>query len=827
MSTVALTSLREGCVAWRFTLACLLLGVVPASGQLAATEQFVFRTGITIVEVAAVVTGEDGRSVSDLTAAEFQVREDGELRPLASVRRLTTTHSPRTNPPPAVIGGAQIERLATNTEVADAPAFVFVLDDLNTSPYDTHRVVRAAEGALRAISDNALVAILTTSGTDGSLLTLSQPGPEHLQRIRMFRGQLLLAGPRGKRLGPETTPSSVNAPCGVGSAMLHSQNCGDPTRPGRRASTIATAAQILGRAGSRRKALFWITPDMGISPLDPDGNRRAQRQALVQAVNNDVAVYAVDPREGTTRGENSGAVEMDMDDRPDRTTGGTYRVGPGDAVFLGKGGDVLTLATDDMVAVPLTRLARETGGQYITGANDLETVLARVVEQNSTSYLLTYESRLSQVPGPHRIDVKILRAGTRVYARRGYIVSSPAQSATSASDQPPQARILRDTLLGSVSQGRLPLAVHVAPQFAVGKQGRAVITIKLDDDAVHAGAVDLAVATIDEAGRVSNHQQIRMSPPPHGEPWQVTTELPLARGRHQLRVAGVSADATRTGLVLTPVEIIEPGRDLVMTPPALLDTYGGRVHPTAVRTFASGHPLGVQVEVGGRAVQQNAVTVRLALLDFTGRIVREVPAVLDPGLDTNRMRATAILETDGVAAGDYVLLTEAHTTTANKIVRRAIPIALRGSSMGAESDNAGASTATVASREPGRRVMPHAVVAYGPTSNHPRANTLVIRTEQEWGEFWKQLPTRQPAPGVDFTQRTLLAVVLQTDSTSIAERPSVNRVEQNGEAVVIYWETQPLTLPPDAPKDTPLRPFVVVGLTERVGHVRFQRIGDP
>ena len=100
-------------------------------------------------------------------------------------------------------------------------------------------------------------------------------------------------------------------------------------------------------------------------------------------------------------------------------------------------------------------------------------------------------------------------------------------------------------------------------------------------------------------------------------------------------------------------------------------------------------------------------------------------------------------------------------------------------------------------------------------------------TEQEWSEFWKQLPTRQPPPAVDFTERTLLAVVLQTDSTSIAERPSVNRVEQDGEAVVIYWETKPLTLPPDAPKDTPLRPFVVVGLTERVGQVRFQRIGDP
>ena len=244
---------------------------------------------------------------------------------------------------------------------------------------------------------------------------------------------------------------------------------------------------------------------------------------------------------------------------------------------------MLTLETDDMAAVPVTQMARETGGRYITGANDLENVLARVVEQNSTSYLLAYESRVTRVPGRHSIDVRVLRSGTPVYARHGYIVSPPAPGAASVTEASPQARILRETLLGSVPQGQLPLVVHVAPQFADGRQGRAVITVKLEDDGVHEGAVDLAVATIDEAGRVSNQQQIRMSPPPGGEPWQVTTELPLTRGRHQLRVAGVTADATRRGLVLTPVEIVEPGRALVMTPPVLLDVKEGRVHPTAVR----------------------------------------------------------------------------------------------------------------------------------------------------------------------------------------------------------------------------------------------------
>jgi VWFA-related protein len=805
---------------WRLMLIGSALVVVSATRQDLPSPQFTFRTEITMVEVVALVTREDGGSVSDLTAADFQVLEDGEPRTLASVRRLTTTRTTGAEPSPAAVRDAHVERLATNVGVADAPAFVLVLDDLNTSPYDAHRVIRAAEGALRAMPDGALVAVLTTSGTNGSLLTLSRPGPEQLQHVRMFRGQLLLAGPQGKGLGVRTTPSSVNAPCGVGSSVLHSQDCGDPTRAERRATTIAAAAQILGRAGTRRKALFWITPDMGVSPLDPDGNRRAQRQALLQALNNDVAVYAVDPREGTTTRENSDQGE-DLENRPDRTTGGTYRVGTGDAVFLGNGGGVLTLGTDDMVAVPLTQLARETGGRYITATNELETVLARVVEQNTTSYLLAYESRAARVPGPHHIHVKVLRAGTRVYARRGYVVAPPTEARTPGTDATPRARILRETLMGSVSQGQLPLTVQIAPLFADGKRGHAVLTVKLDEDAVPDEVVDVAVATIDEAGRVSNQQQIRMAPSPNGEPRQATTELPLARGRHQVRVAGVSANATRSGLVLTPVEIIEPGRELVMTQPVLLDMYAGRVHPTAVRTFPAGRALGMQVEVGGRAVQQHSVTVRLALLDRAGRAVREAPAVLDAGSKPDRMRATAVLKTDGLSGGDYVLLTGVYATSPNKMLRGAIPIALIGS-RAANADNPPADVA--ASRGLGSRVIPHAVVAHGPTSWLPKANTLVIRTEQDWGEFWKKLPTRQQPPVIDFAHVTLAAIVLETEADAAAEQPAVLRIEQHPDGAVVYWEPQPMTRTFDTSKESSLRPFIVVGLAERVDNVRFERV---
>lgn len=788
---------------WRLASICVTVAALTAAhAQQPATSPQTFRTGISIVEVVAVVTGEDGRSLTDLAAADFEVFEDGEPRPIVTVKRLTSAAAATRRPVTTPAAGAPIvEQLATNAGVSEAPAFVLLLDDLNTSPYDAHRVIRAAEGALRAIPEEALVAVLTTSGLDGSLLTLAPPGPAHLARIRAFRGQLLLSGPPAKRFTPQTTPSSVNAPCGVGSAVLQSQACGDPTRGARRAETLAAAARILGRAGARRKALFWLTPDMGVSPLNPDGDRRAQTRALVQAISNDVAVYAIDPRENIT------AVEKG-DDRPDQRTGGTYRVGPGATLWQGGGGGVIDLDTDDMVAVPLTQIARESGGRYIAGANDLEKELARVVEQNGTSYLLAYESPVSRVAGGHRIDVRVRRAGARVFARRGYFVAAPASDPADA-DPSPHARVLRDTLMGSVPRGGLPLVVHVAPQFATGRQGRAVVTVRVDEGGAREEPVTVALATIDEGDRFGNQRQITLSPPAPGRPWEISTELTLARGRHQLRVAAVTADASRTGLVIVPVDIVEPGRQLAMSPPVLLDSTEGHARPTAGRTFAAGQPLGVQVEVGGRPAQQKSVAVRAALLDSAGRAVREADAVLDAAARPDRVTATAVLATGGIAGGDYLLMVEARSNGSGGVARRSMPITLEAPRPPA----APASSRTIA----------HTVVAHGPSSWHAKPGTALIRTEREWSAFWKHLPTRQSAPSIDFERVTLLAIVLETGAQASAERPTVSRIEQTDGAAVVYWQTAAMMRPAGAPAGAPLRPFIVVAVTERLQDAEFRR----
>jgi VWFA-related protein len=804
----------------RITAACALLVAVvcaTAQAQPPAPAQPVFRAGVSLVEVAAVAVDDQGRTLDDLTAADFEVLEDGQERPLVSVRKLVAGQ--RTTRASLDVAAAHVETLATNVGVADAPAFVLVLDDLNTSPFDAHRVIRAGLGLLGAIPSDALVAVVTTSGEGGSLLTLTRPGSEHAARVREFRGRVILSGPKDRAI-IQTRKSAVDAPCGVGSGTLHSQDCADPTRAARRAGVIDAVAQMLGRAGSRRKVVFWVTEDMGVSPLDPHGNQAAQRAMLQRVLNADVAVYPVNPREGEADMRGSAAIqEGDRGpNRPDRRTGGLVRIGPGDRVFDAGAGTTIELNTDDMVAVTLGQIARESGGRWITNANDLDKVLADVVVQNSTSYVLAFEAASAQTPGRHRIDVRVVgRDNVRVFARRGYVVPEvPAApvNATDAGAANELARLLRETAFGTVPQGQLGLTAHVTPEFAVGRTGRALVTVQVDAATAGDSPVELVVLGVDNEGKVGEPQAFRMSRPEEGPHWELTTPLALDRGTHQVRVAAVTADGARTGLVIVPVEIIEPGNALIMAPPVVLTgAPDAAPSPTLARTLDAGLPIGVQVDVAGRPVRDQAVSVIASLQDAQGRTVRDVDAVLDPGARADQVRATAVMSTADLAPGEYALVIEARGPDAARRVRHAVPVTLRTTAP---------SPATAVTSSAATRVAP-LPVAHGPSTLHRAGEPFVIRDEATWQAFWGRLPTTQRPPDIDFTRVTLLAFVVDAQPASPVQ-PLVERIDRDGHGLVVRWRTAPATTTPATDPGFPYRPFAVLGIIGHDGPVRFEAI---
>lgn len=578
--------------------AWLFVGLLTAGGGVTAQvpdpKQPTFRTGTTLVEMAVVVVNDDGVPIDDLAPADFDVREDGEPRGLTMFRRVLAARPVKDGIP--AISGAHVEAIATNAGVADAPIFVLLLDDLNTSPYNSGRTIRAGLGLLQAVPREAFVGVVFTSGLEGTTLTLGPPGESHIQRVRAFRGQLLLSGPRPNPFAPATSGSAVAAPCGVGSAVIHSQDCADPTRAARRAAVLEAIAAALGRAGARRKAIFWVTEDMGVSPIDPEGSRKAQRAALDTALNSDVAVFPVSPvelRAGVTLEEDD---ENPGDDRPDQRGG---------VRLQGTRGEI-ELDTDDLAGVSLQRLARESGGLWIKDLNNLDSALARVIAQNSSSYLLAYESPRARLPGVHRVEVRVHRPGARVFGRRGY-VTDPLSS---RSNPPPSANggpdLVRNLLKGVVAQGRLPIELRTVPMLARGKNGRAWVTVRVDVAASDAQDVDVGLVTLDEQGRGTNERTWRFTHSQDARAWEASFELPVPRGGHQVRVAAATSRGDRTGLVMEDCQVVEPKRDLWLGRPQVLDGDKSK-GPTLERAFAAGQSVAIRCEVGGRPVAKGAV----------------------------------------------------------------------------------------------------------------------------------------------------------------------------------------------------------------------------
>lgn len=785
-------------------LSAALQAQVPTPRQ---SDQPTFRAEIAIVEVTAVVTGAGDKPIADLTKDDFEIVEAGQRRPVVSARFLSATiGSAPVATLPAALDGARREQIVTNRDLADAPAFVLLLDDLNVSAYDSHRAIRAGLGVLGAIPQDALVSVVNTSGQGGGLLTLGRLNQDHAERVKAFRGQYLNPNPGS------AGPSWVDTPCSGGA---DSPDCMDPTRAARRAHALEAVGELFSRTGSRRKVLFWFVTDMGVSPLDPQGNRDAQFAGLQRLLGGDVTVYAIDPRENVAPSDGNPVFN-------DRRTGGRMRAGTADTQFGGRGGSTMALNTDDMVGVPMSQIARDTGGRWIQNANNVEKVAAEIVTQNLSSYVLAYESAVSRTEGRHEIDVKVKRRGAKVSARRALVGRLPTPGANDPAAAPADAVTarLREIIQGGVPFGTLALDVHVAPQFAAEGPARALVTVRVGEDTPsELTSVDLLVLAADDAGKVASVQRFAMSRPSSDVPWEGSITLSLEQGPYQLRIAASTPDGERTGLLLHPIDMRPSAGELALGVPTLLSEDSQGVRPTLVRVFPAGHPLAFQVELAGEAVRKGTATLEARLVDAGGADVRTHVPTVEAAASAAQQRATGVIATDGLAPGAYTLVLDARPAAGARATSHAIPLTIEPPDPTASASATASAAATAAPRT----LTPLAVV-HGPLTRHPHVGPQVIRTEAEWKTFWFTLPTRQAAPDIDFDRVTLLAIV-SDDGGSAPAVPRITRVQTEPGGIVVEW-TLAQTIDPAATANPaePARPFLVVGLEGQQGRVRFERV---
>ena len=321
-----------------------------------------------LVTIDLVATDARGRAVENLTAADFDLREQGVPLALESVRFVRAVAAAA--PPPGPIQTAADEHQAAAPDAARL--FAIFLDEYHVQAgANTDRV---RDALLRFVDrDLAPDDLIVVMKPLDSLLAIRSARDRDAARaaIESFSGRRGDYEPRNayERDYIAGTPARIDAArsqvalSAINALALHLGTLAD------RRKTLIVASEGVGRADRRRGQEYLPTLETIVRSAD-----RAN-----------VAIYAFDPRDGA------------------------------DAA-----------APDEA----LRRLADDTDGQ--AAISDAGTMLQRASADSRAYYLLSFRTSHPDDGRFRELEARVKRSGVRVHARKGYWTASPDEALRTA-----------------------------------------------------------------------------------------------------------------------------------------------------------------------------------------------------------------------------------------------------------------------------------------------------------------------------------------------------------------------------------------------------------
>jgi VWFA-related protein len=517
----------------------LLDGRNPAQSATQSSDGQSFTATATAILVDVIVRDRRGRPVTDLSADDFTVAEDGVAQKVETFTRVSrgsgigvgiawkTPGRAITVTPPAVVESSGAP--ATSTE---EPTTALVFDHLSSEslrlaqratldyvPLNGDSTVRvgvfSTDPGVRVVqpftTDRALirraVASVVPSGTAGEE-EKAERSDELTARRREMEGQAQLTaaiGVQGTGAGMAGNASVVGERetqlqlIRTELNMLRSFANLDRTHKGYdTAQTLLTVMQQLASTPGRKTIVFF-SEGLPVSPA-----LAARLDYVIEVANRaNVTAYAVDAKGLQSKSLLTNArKEMTnfAEERLNQLTTGADRTDQPLTMAFERVEDTLRLDS----RTGLARLSEETGGFLIEQTNDLSSAFRRIDEDNRFHYLLTYSPRNSEPDGKFRtIEVKIRRPGLQVFARKGYRALRPGVPAIAASSEGPALALLDRTPIPNAfpihaagfsfpdpaRPGLTPVLVHVGTgelRFTVDYQrstytGRAAVVVRIRD----------------------------------------------------------------------------------------------------------------------------------------------------------------------------------------------------------------------------------------------------------------------------------------------------------------------------------------------------------
>jgi VWFA-related protein len=553
---------------------------IPARIPAVATE---------LLRLEVSVTYPDGRPVPGLTAADFQVLEDGHLE--------TVTHfRPGGAPAPAD------EAEEDSTDAADDTAarhIVLAVDDLHLSPGSLTGAKEALKRFLaEQVTDADRVALVTTSGGRGLFLAFTRDRP----MLRRTVDRLAYAERRGESGGratlsehdAEAIDRGDNAALGlavreislrdiISGSIQTAAGGGQFVNPRLDTEARAMARSIVAQAvdttnrtlGTLEQVIRGLSAARGrkLLVLVSDGFLTGQgsqnplafdvRRIFDASARAGVSVYALHSRGLSAEPSAGGADKTTSVDQASPALRDGYRTAG-------------ALAERENLGA----LAAGTGGFLVHGTNDLAKALRDILRDSDSAYLLAYSPSSPDRDGRfRRIQVKVPgRSGLTIRSREGYFAPDDRRPASPAAVSADQAREqdLRRALVSLVPLRGVPL--EMALDFVdLPPQGpQAVVRARVDLAGVplavngdrRQGELEVLGIVYDEAGQVvgevdGQRVELDLSPATYGqlvrEGLRFQRSIPLRPGSYQVRLVARERLSSQVGTAFQWIEVPSRG----------------------------------------------------------------------------------------------------------------------------------------------------------------------------------------------------------------------------------------------------------------------------
>jgi VWFA-related protein len=547
-------------------LGCVVSGCAILAAAAQDPQRPIFRAKADAVTLDITVVDKSGKPVTDLTAADFEVIEQGKPQKIEAFELVNLDR----RPPAASNSYHDIKTMESlEQEIGNlySRLIVIFLDDYHVLPthkdldYQSERDVRLQVGEfVRELDSRDLVALMyPLTPTTG--LSFSRDHEKDARLVEKFEGR------QGEYFTPKNAIEEEHIRKGRGNPALIEKIRQDVVR-----TAIQGLCTFLGTTRDTRKEVLIVSSWVpgGASGFAFDDFQQIQRAAA----RGNTALYPWDPR------------------------------------------GLLVLPNNSMREHEWFRvLADQTGGRAIVNTNDGLPGMRTMLSDSSAYYVIGYTSTENAQDGKfHEVKVKVNRPGVQLRTKPGYWALDADAIARSAIPLPPPV----------AADVNAALEAAEAPE-----QGRPMLAwAGFDRDAAGAPVVNV-VWESGEARAVIDHADITAASNTtsfRGR-GQRSLMFPAKAGDLSIRVVAAGADGSPVDTAFLSLTVPASGAIQIATPrffkgPSLKAVTSADALPTASREFTRQDQVIVRVRGWAKAGGEAAIAARL--LDDHGGVLRDL-----------------------------------------------------------------------------------------------------------------------------------------------------------------------------------------------------------